>query len=121
MQCSDTCLCICETHLVRSEAEQVYSRLKFSGRTAFPSHAELTMRSEKGTHGGEVILPLSRVHTEPVDRHVMAKAAATTAVPQRWAACVLRLASVSVLLVEVYMQHGIGATGRNLSTLAQLS
>ena len=92
-------------------------------RSTYVSYAERTGTARWATSGGLAILPRRHLHTEMLDselRGFCCNGNTASAAACRWWPCVLRLKSVSVLFIIVYLKTGEELSEFNQSVLQQV-
>ena len=88
------------------DVKYVNKLFKQAGRTLHNNPAQCT--SATGNHGGELFAAKSFVFTIVVPRAIFDFIARETGTPCRFAACIVRVKSVSYLLVTLYWKCNVG-------------
>jgi len=110
---SNDILMFVEHHLLETDKFNILSDLKKWGYTVYFTPAQLTHQSESGTHGGELIAIKFHLQQQSIDCKVWDYVQRVTGLPIRFAAAILRLKKVSILLIAAYFWDGEGLSGRN--------
>lgn len=119
-------LALCETHTFGHQLASV--------KTAFyPTHRHVSMNParkirsfessnsnmEKG-HGGEMLCWLKHIRMSPIDPAILQEIKNTTGNDFCFEAGILRIRSLSILIVIIYFHHGEGLSTRNYANISQI-
>ena len=94
-------LSINEMH--KTDFVELNSKFKVNDFRLYFNTAEPTHSSVSGTHGGEALATRSHVLSKPIDPEVLAGIAQCFNDPLRFAACVIRFKSLSVIFATLYL------------------
>ena len=106
-----------ESHTTLPKYRTLCKRLESLGRRPFAAHATLTSRSEFGSSGGVLLMPLLQLQLAPFADYDEQK---WKYVGDDWALIVVRAKHTSYIIMCAYLDHTVGATGRNVTKLKQM-
>ena len=102
-----------ETHIPEEKEAGVKDWLqKATWRSIFAT-ARATGKSEKGTHGGALVISRKHLHCTAFEEGRKGKG-------RDWAAIRVRVKGMDILYVAVYLTCGIGATGENILKIKEV-
>ena len=107
-----------ETHKKEGQIEAFGTRMREAGRTHFTNPALPTSRF--GSHGGESLAPLHYLNTMAIDPQIYEMIQSCTNANLRISAMYLRLASITILIINAYFWVGIGLVEDNFVILEQI-
>ena len=105
-----------ETH--KTEIEDVKNPCFQHARRAYVNPAIKT--SEKGSHGGEAIACLAHLNTMPIQEDILHAIEDQSAHALCFAACIIRLKGLILLLIVPYLYVGEGMSERNSHLVGQI-
>ena len=105
-------------------SSQIHNKIQTWRRRAFFSPAQRTGTAKWATSGGVMAMPRSYLYTDKLDEDLFSFCtsgpAADPSIAARWTGCILRLKSVSILLIVVYLQTGEELSDTNMAVLHQV-